>query len=118
MLLRLGVSLEGTELIGPKRLHRIEPRAQRGEALGAQAVDAQARIVALLLLVAGSDLDQPACPQHAQVAAHGGIAHRAGAGKLAGAAGALTEQLHDMATGGFGQGGEGGVEIINHMRKY
>ena len=116
-MLRLRVGFEGGELIGPEGLHRIEPRAQRDEALRPQAIDAQARILALLL-VAGCDLDQPAHPQHAQVAAHGGIAHCAGAGKLASAAGALAEQLHDMAASGLGKGGKGGVEIVNHMRKY
>src|SRR5712691_4498254 len=57
----LRVRLEGVELLAPKRLHLIEPPAQRSELLAPEAVDAHARVVLQAVL-----LDEAGAAQHAQ----------------------------------------------------
>src|SRR5258708_38760240 len=46
----LSVVLEGLELIGPQRLHLVEPRLQGDERSRAQPVHAKTRIMGVLIL--------------------------------------------------------------------
>ncbi len=103
--------LEGFELIGPERLHLVEPCLEGDEGLGTQPVDAYTRVVADAL---GCDFDQAAGAQYAQVPAHGGTAHRGRGGELAGTARTLAEQVHHLPASRVGQGGQRPIEFIHH----
>src|SRR5262249_23131317 len=78
--LLLRIRPERGELARPKRFDLLDPRAQRMERLEPKAVDAHARIVALMLL-----LHEARGPEDAQVAAHRRSAHLERVGELAGA---------------------------------
>jgi len=106
------MGFEGPELFGPERLHLVEPGLEGAEGLGAQPVDAKASVVGNPLLF-NFNFDEAAGPEHSQVAAHGGTAHRAGLGKFASPARTFPEQFHHLTPGGIGQCSERGIKIIH-----
>jgi len=113
----LDVSLEGVELVGPKRLYLVEPHLEVDERLWEQPVHAQARVVFDLLLFY-PDLDEAAGPQYPQMPAHGRPAQRASGRQLTGPARTFSKQFHHLAPGGVGQSSERGVKISNHCFRF
>ena len=105
----LGVRLERGELPAPERVDLIEPALQMTERLRPQPIEPYPRI-----LVDPAPLDQPAPAQHAQVAAHRRHAHPAGLGQLAGTPWPATQVVHDPATDGGGEPGQGAVDVDGH----
>jgi hypothetical protein len=64
------------------------------------------------------DSGEPGALEHADVLRDGGERHRESRGELADGAVAGGEAREDVAAGGVGEGGEGGVEgagRVNHM---
>src|SRR5262245_1285651 len=77
----LRVAFERAQLVAPERLDLGEPGREVAERLGAQPVDAAARVPVVALL-----LHESTGPQHAEVSAHRGRAHAERVGELARAA--------------------------------
>ena len=107
------MGLESAELVGPERLHLVEPRSERGERLPAQAVDMDARVLGEALL-----LDQTAVPQDPQVPAHRRPAGARAGRQVAGPPRPLAQQLDHPAPGRLGERSERGVQFINHSGNY
>ena len=102
-----GVGLERSQLLGPERLHLVEPGLESDKAFGAQASTRGA-----------GRRRRPAPPRPArsprarlQVTAHRRCAHLDRGRQLARPERAGAEQVDHLPPGGIGQRGEGGVEV-------
>ena len=103
------VLAEGGELVVPEGVHLFDPSAEGREWLLAKAVEAKAGVV-----VRAFRGDEAARPQHAEVAAHGRTARGDARGQIPGPARSAPEEVDHLPAGGVGQGGQGGVDLINH----
>lgn len=104
--------LEGIELIGPERLHLIEPRLKGRERLRSQVVQVHAGIARDAFV-----RDQPTRSQLSQMLAHRRSAHASGGSQLTRAARPLAEQFHDVPPGRVRKRCKQIVKISNHYGK-
>jgi hypothetical protein len=95
----LDMGLERTKLVGPERLHLVEPGLKGNKRLGTQPVYAKAGIGIGWFLF---DFDQAAGSKYAQVPAHRWTADCSSRGKFAGPARTFAEKFHHLAPRGVG----------------
>lgn len=102
---------ESHELVIPVRVDVIQPPPQDRERLRAQLIHPHPGVV----FDVGA-FDKSSLSKHPQMAARRWATHPERSGNLAGPKGTIAQQVDDLSARWFRQGGEGAIDIGNHMR--